>query len=258
MIIFFDPFIIFLILFYIIVGSIGLLADMASGFLVGMSIVLALINIIICVRFVIVEKSKLLIGKLKQIFLGIFFVFFPILLFALFFISGKYIDINNFHWLGRTLVVVYQKPKVFLISAIVGGGINIILIGISCLADYFEEKKKKQFAVAINCILILLIVLIPYGGKLKSYENRIEYCKKHNSKKCVVQKDDKIIAAFKMNYKGGTIDLSDPIELKFLNCRVKKGEILYKTSNEYSKKDVNYVEVYNDSVWGYIEESNIK
>lgn len=43
-----------------------------------------------------------------------------------------------------------------------------------------------------------------------------------------------------------------------LNCSVKKGDVLYKTNNEYKKNGVKYIEVYNDNVWGYVSENNIK
>lgn len=53
------------------------------------------------------------------------------------------------------------------------------------------------------------------------------------------------------------MDLKDPIELKFWNYKVKQGDYLYTTNESYTKKKVTYIEVYNDSIWGYIREDNI-
>ena len=257
MIIFFNPYMIVFVLLFAILGTIGMLSNITSEIIVAMSIVLMLVNIVLCIRFVVLEKNSLIVGKIKKILLILFVIFFPIMTYVFVFISGKYLDYNNVNTFGKNVAVIYQQPKAYMASTIIGGVVNIVMIVVSYFAQYCEKGKKK-IAIVLNCLVILMVFTMPYVSRNISYSNKIEYCKESSSKKCVIKKEDKLVAAFKMNYKKNTIDLSDPIVVGALNCSVKKGDVLYKTNNEYKKNGVKYIEVYNNNVWGYVSENNIK
>ena len=125
------------------------------------------------------------------------------------------------------------------------------------LADWLEKHRKNTLSIVINCLIIFLIFLFLYNGKNKTIESRIAYCQSQKNTQCIVQSDDNIFIAIKANWESGTVDLKAPIELKFWNYKVKQGDYLYTTNESYTKKKVTYIEVYNDSIWGYIREDNI-
>ncbi len=168
-------------------------------------------------------------------------------------ISGKFLDVNYIHILDHSISNIYQNPKGFLFASLIGYGINFIFMIIIRLADWLENT----LSIVIDCLIIFLIFLLLYNGKNKTIESRIAYCQSQKNTQCIVQNDDNIFIAIKANWESGTVDLKDPIELKFWNYKVKQGDYLYTTNESYTKKKVTYIEVYNDSIWGYIREDNI-
>lgn len=248
------------ILFFAL-GTIGFLSKLGTTFIMIISFILAGLNIVLSVVFLYIGTDKVLvhgtlIEKIRRILSSIFFILFPIMLFAFLLISGKYLNIHYISVLNNTISNIYQNPKVFFVASLTGCSVNLLLMLINILADYLQ-KRENRLAIIINCLIILLIFLFPVIGKQKALESRIIYCQKQESEKCIVQKDDRLFVAFKTNCESDTVDLKDPIELKFWNYKVKKGEHLYTTDKSYTKKSVTYIEVYNDSVWGYIKEDNI-
>lgn len=240
------PLIIFLLL---ALAVIGLLGSVLSDFIVILAFIITATNIVVSLKFFLETFiGEILISNIRRILLGIFIVFFPITLFAFLLISGKYLMFER-------SADIYQDPKGFFVASLIGCVINLCLMAISALSDYFEDHKKRVLLIITNCLIILLILWLPYISQHKAIENRITHCQKQESQKCSIQEDDNIFVAFNINWKSNSS--KDRIELKFWNYKVKQGELLYTTNNSYSKKSVKYVEVYNDSIWGYIREDNI-
>ena len=103
------------------------------------------------------------------------------------------------------------------------------------LADWLENT----LSIVIDCLIIFLIFLLLYNGKNKTIESRIAYCQSQKNTQCIVQNDDNIFIAIKANWERSTVDLKDPIELKFWNYKVKQGDYLYTTNESYTKKKLH-------------------
>ena len=150
-------------------------------------------------------------------------------------ISGKFLDVNYIHILDHSISNIYQNPKGFLFASLIGYGINFIFMIIIRLADWLENT----LSIVIDCLIIFLIFLLLYNGKNKTIESRIAYCQSQKNTQCIVQNDDNIFIAIKANWESGTVDLKDPIELKFWNYKVKQGDYLYTTNESYTKKKLH-------------------
>lgn len=253
MIVFVDWFVILLIIMIVITGIIGQMSSIVAGLMLFSSIIISIFSTLICIMAIVKEETNSKLAIVRKILQVIFCVCVPILMLVYYLMGGQYLTKNQF----MEGAIIYQNPKIFLHSAFMTIGIDIVLLIISYLSVFFEKEKKSKMALLTNYIIIALIILIPYIGLKMSYSSKISYCKTQDKQECTIKTDDKIVAAFTINYKKDTIDVT-PVVLKFLNRKVVKGETLYKTGNDYIENENTFVEVYNDSTWGFINEKSIE
>lgn len=155
-----------LALLFLALGTIGALGNLLSTFIVILSFMLTGINIVFSLYFLFdgpVAINQILISRITRILLGIFFIFFPIMLFVFLLISGKFLDVNYIHILDHSISNIYQNPKGFLFASLIGYGINFIFMIIIRLADWLENT----LSIVIDCLIIFLIFLLLYNGKIK-------------------------------------------------------------------------------------------
>lgn len=249
---------ILLFLLFIIAGLINNVGKIVAVFLVILSLIITGINISCFVYAIYNAEDKNNFRKFKKIILIVFFIIFPILTLFFLLISGCFLATNYVTFFSSIVKNTYIKPEGYVIASVIGIIGNLLIYILNCIIDNVIEKKWKKIAFFLNVCLILILFFFPVVGQKLALKNRIEYCARTEYVKCIIQEDSNVFIALKFNFEKNTIDLKNPVEFKFLNFDVKKGDIFYKTDNKYKKNNISYVEIYNDSTWGYIQESIVQ
>ena len=219
------PILIILLLF--VLGIIGNASTIIDNIFFFISLISIILNIFICFIQTVSQEEKGFVPKMRKIVSSLFCAIMPIIIVGLFLQSNNFYSEMSNSFNGYTFVYKYQKAIVFPISALVG------------------------------CLVVIIMLVLPVCGEKIVNNINLTRCNNSTYKEvCTVKKDDFVFQTIRTNYEK-SVGNNSVISLPFLKYKVKKGICLFTTGKTFKKNGKIYIEVYDESIYGFIDEKYV-
>lgn len=248
------PILIILLLF--VLGIIGNASTIIDNIFFFISLISIILNIFICFIQTVSQEEKGFVPKMRKIVSSLFCAIMPIIIVGLFLQSNNFYSEMGNSFNGYTFVYKYQKAIVFPISALVGCLVNILILLINFGVRRLETKAKS-ISLYVNLLVVIIMLVLPVCGEKIVNNINLTRCNNSTYKEvCTVKKDDFVFQTIRTNYEK-SVGNNSVISLPFLKYKVKKGICLFTTGKTFKKNGKIYIEVYDESIYGFIDEKYV-